>query len=451
MPPIKTGSGLSPIQMYEANKNTITNSAIKPNNSTSPVKNNKNVLMGVAAAAGIAAVVAGGILIHKNISAQKIINEAQNALDKADDIKTEAQNVLNKADSIKAEAENISVKAGSVKEEGKKIFEKGKNVLDEVTDFITKGAKKNYDDVLDESGNVIRKFETHEADGKKVLDKMTEFAADGTEKRATTVAGGAVDTVEDFAEKVRYRYYKDSPANICKGYEKLSDGREKIAEAYGYNGDKLLFYAKNPELLPNDDIAKATEVFGFDENELLSYLKNINSLPDKTGSIGESFYYERGILSKYDKNCELLSGGTVKTEEEFNFANRFKHSSIIYKKNIEISSGGTSKTAESFGFKNGNFLEYTKNHKFSSDRTGKTAEIFEFDENGLSAYLKNHEMLSDKTQKAAERFGFCDNKFSEYLKGVKYDSKGNFVTSKKEFEAVDGKLKKCVSNGNFDD
>ncbi|MCD8023994.1 MAG: hypothetical protein LUE64_00480 [Candidatus Gastranaerophilales bacterium] len=286
---------------------------------TDPIKEKKKIsFTGVAAAAGIAAVAIGGILIYKNSPAR---------------IMKEAENIIGETSGIKARAVQIQ-------EESEGILQKGREVWDEVTGYIKEGVSKNYDDVVDENGNIIRKFITSQDDeGKKVLDKMIEYTKEGAEKRATTVVEGLPESVEDFAEKTMYKYCPDGTLEtFYKGFERLSNEAYKAAESFRFADGRFREYsedlmhaegkneaAKNfywnkdgflGEYIENmedgADLSKINRYFSFDENENITlFMKDAKTTEKGAGEAASAFEFVDGKPGKYMKDVELDANGDI--------------------------------------------------------------------------------------------------------------------------------------------
>ncbi len=272
-------------------------------------------------------------------------------------------NIGAKADKVTKRGNEILEQGEKIAVQGSEIVEESKRQLDEVLKLIKRGEKNDFQDITDDSGKVIRRF----------------MDLDGMEKAMEELDGDKVvrRTVFNNFENIG----KSDISSIEKGYEKLADGSEKVAEGFNFKDGKLYQYLKGSKA-SKDGSGKYAETFNFKDGKISEYLKGSKVSKDGSGKYAEGFNFEDGKISGY------LKGG-------------------------KVSKDGSGKYAEGFIFEDGKISEYLKGRKISEDGSEKIAECFEFEDGKASLYQKGYEAPKDGDVKIAKEFELEDDKWKK--------------------------------------
>jgi len=184
------------------------------------------------------------------------------------------------------------LQASSVKKEGDKVYQNAKNTVDEVQNLIQKGKENGFEDVLDDSGNVIRRFTEEnnwgvmeELDKKGTIKRLTNFYSDSDDELR-------IRSIEEYKGK------KQNLIGVCRGYisrvgfgvEELEDGSATAKKCFEFNANGSLYDYWKDSKAENIDVGEFTAVkkyFGFDKDGTLSdYGKDLKADGDEvTGKL----------------------------------------------------------------------------------------------------------------------------------------------------------------------
>lgn len=226
------------------------------------------VLIGTAAAAGVAALAISSILIHRK-SPEHILSMSKKVLSEAEEIK------------------NV----------GEKVLAKTRATIDEVTGFIKDGASKNFEDVTDETGKIIRKFELATIDDKKAAKKMLEFTPSGKLFRETNISFGTeVESIEEFIGKTRNTIdLQTSYIDLFLDTKTLPNGVTKAAKVFEFNRDFVTGYGTHIEFDKQKELVKTHKLFEFDKGLLKRF--------EYTGKKNTSqMQFDKGNLVEFTKH-----------------------------------------------------------------------------------------------------------------------------------------------------
>ena len=248
--------------------------------------------------------------------------------------------MANKNHKIKSLILGLTSKAESLKNESLEIHQKCEKVVDEILELVKKGKQTDYADILDEAGNVVKKFEVREIDGKKVLQSITETDIKGLNSRISKFSDSELSTItfknqDGTIDKfTKGTTYTNSVYN--KNIELLEDGTIKAEKMLRYNQEGELelattgFHCTNErEPLGFEECLEMNEnnihMYSFDGKCLDSFnltTKGAVIPVYENDEIKEYLFYEKltireeePIISaikllKYDKNGKLIE--TVK-------------------------------------------------------------------------------------------------------------------------------------------
>ena len=258
----------------------------------------KGLIAGAIAALGIAAgIIYNGVktgkfqgLIEKNVEGDKVQKEGKEIFEEP-----------------KIEGDKVQKEGKEILEESKDVFNEIRYTIDEAADLLKKGQENGFQEVKDESGNVIIRFVDaayvdpafniecdcsnkvmEEFDASGVLKRSINFDPDDLKirdiKKYVDSTGKKYDLIE--ADRLMY--------TMLKGVEEFGDGFGKVKKCFYF--DK---YGKNRDKL-----------FNFRENLELS----ADSMKTK-----KEFFFKDGKLNKYYENQEFLAGGSGRTNKYFEF------------------------------------------------------------------------------------------------------------------------------------
>ena len=266
-------------------------------------------------------------------------------------------NISAKADKVTKRGNEILEQGEKIAVQGSEIVEESKRQLDEVLELIKRGKNNDFQDITDNSGNVIRIRRFVDLDGMEKA--MEELEGDKVVRR----------TVFNNFENIG----KSNISSIEKGYEKLADGSEKCAETFNFKDGKLSQYLKGGEA-SKDGSGKFAETFNFEDGKLFQYLKGCKESKDGDIKIAECFEFEDGKASLYQRGYEALKDGDVKIAKEFELED---DKLSEYRKGCKESKDGDIKIAECFKFEDGKACLYQKGYEAPKDGDVKIAKEFE--------------------------------------------------------------------------
>ena len=368
-----------------------------------PEENKKinKALIGAAAATGLAAIAFAGIsMLRKG----KMPEEVQKTFQSAEEFLQKANRTAEEAETISREVDTL------IDESVSPIVEEVNKISEEIRSIFEKGAENGYQDVVDENGNLLRRFELRNGIPKRLI----EYGEDGGPViRETGIKSFKDFDVHDKVNNKEIRIRNGKPESYFEGGEILSDSTAKLAKILSFN---------------NDGRPK-------------SYLEGFEKLSDGSSKIAKALDFENGRPESYFEGVEGLSDRNQKTAKMLSFNNDGRPKS--YLEGVENLSDGTSKTAKELDFKNGRPEIYREGWEGLSDgSTRKTAKELSFDVDGRpEIYFEDVEYLLDGPEKIAKELEFENGSPSSYAGGVKIHFKDGDITTteKSSIKLINGK------------
>ncbi|MBQ8475510.1 hypothetical protein IJ531_00450, partial [bacterium] len=273
-----------------------------------PKKVNK-ALIGAGAAAGVAALALGGILIFRGKQAPEA------AVGAFDNFKKLEEQILERFDGAKERIQALITESKAAQEEAQAVQEKAQQVFEDpsisetyqkVMGFFDLGKEKGFEEVKDEAGNVIRKFDIKPASEKRAEQViMSEFQGDKLIRKSELRTNGSIFlTIDEFQEAAQKRMrFQDAVCNEVSFIDNSTDN-PIILESFTRNNNGLLSrYIKNAEdLAPDKRFVEKELYFSSDTGRLISYKEDILHTPELyEARIGKEFdfYSSDGLTYAY--------------------------------------------------------------------------------------------------------------------------------------------------------
>ena len=318
-------------------------------------------LIGAAAAAGAAAIAFAGISMlrkgkmHEEV--QKVVQSAEEFVQKANNTAEEVETISKKVDSL------IDESVSPIVEEVKKISE-------EIRSIFEKGAENGYQDVVDENGILLRRFEFRNG----IPRRLIEYGENGGPVIRETMIDSLKDlnfAVHDKVNNKNIDFVKGKPSFYGEGLEKMPDGTERRAKGLSFYVDgKPARYNECLEKMPDGTERRAKELwFEYGNGKPERYFEGLEELPDDTIRRAKGLWFNSdGIPSYYNEGLEKLPDGTIRRAKEFFFEDG-KPSE--YYEGVEELPDDTQKIAKALDFENGSpsYAEGVKIHFRDGDIT----------------------------------------------------------------------------------
>lgn len=343
-------------------------------------------LIGAAAAAGLAAIAFAGIsMLRKgkmHEEAQKVVQSAEEFVQKANNTAEEVETISKKVDSL------IDESVSPIVEEVNKISE-------EIRSIFEKGAENGYQDVVDENGNLLRRFELRNGTPQRLI----EYGEDGGPVVRETGIFSFKDRyfqvlVYDKTNNKNITFYNGRPNKYQEGLE-MQDGTLKTAKELSFDvAGRPKSYLEGFEKLP-DGTEKTAKVLWVENGngKPERYLEGWEELPDDTIRRGKVLWFENGRLESYYEGWEKLPDGNSKIAKELCFKDGKPYT---YSEGVEELPDDTQKTAKELWFEKGNGKpeRYFEGFEGLSDSNiKKAAKALDFENGSPSSYAEGVEML----------------------------------------------------------
>ena len=338
-------------------------------------------LIGAAAAAGLAAIAFAGIsMLRKG----KMPEEVQKVIQSAEEFLQKANRTA--------------------------IVEEVNKISEEIRSIFEKGAENGYQDVVDENGNLLRRFELRNGTPQRLI----EYGEDGGPVvRETGIKSFKDFEVHDKVNNKKIRIRNGRPEKYIEGFEKLSDGGSKEVKV-------LRFY---------------------DDGKPDIYHEGVEYLSDGTEKIARVLLVDvKGRPGTYFEGFEKLSDRSSKIKKKLLLNDDGRPNEYI--EGVEQFSDRTIKTAKRLSFENGKPYTYLEGDERLPDGTDKIAKRLSFDDGKPYTYREGDEKLPDGiTRNTAKALDFENGSPSSYAEGVKIHFRyGDItITEKSSIKLINGK------------
>ena len=341
-------------------------------------------LIGAAAAAGAAAIAFAGIsMLRKG----KMPEEVKKAVQSAEEF---AQKANNTAEDV----ETISKKVDTLIDESVSPI-----ISEEIRSIFEKGAENGYQDVVDENGNLLRRFELLNGTPQRLI----EYGEDGGAVIRETGIKSLKDLNFEVHDKVNNKsiyFINGKPAFYYEGLEKLPDGTKRRAKELRIFDGKPYAYIEGWEKMPDGTIRTAKEL-QLENGKPYAYYEGWEKLPDDIERTAKRLQLENGKPKRYVEGLEHLPDGTEREAKELSFIDE---KPSTYKEGIEESGKDGIKIAKEISLRDG--------------------KINRYEEGREQAYgvIKN-----------AKKLEFKDGKPVNYSEGTKFDCETHDMFAQKKF------------------
>ena len=358
-------------------------------------------LVGVAAAAGLAAIAFAGIsMLRKG----KIPEEVQKTIQSAEEFAQKANRTAEEVETISREVDTL------IEDTVSPIVEEVNKISEEIRSIFEKGAENGYQYVVDENGNLLRRFELLNGTPQRLI----EYGENGGPViRETGIISFKDFEVHDKVNNKKIRIRNGIPKKYSEGFEKLSDGSSKAVKV-------LLFY---------------------DDGKPDIYHEGVEYLSDGTDKIAKGLFVDvKGRPGTYFEGFEKFSDGSSKIKKKLLLNDDGRPNE--YKEGVEQFSDRTIKTAKRLSFENGKLYTYLEGDERLPDGADKIAKRLSFDDGKPYTYREGDEKLPDGiTRNTAKELDFENGSPSSYAEGVKIHFRDGDITTteKSSIKLINGK------------
>ena len=323
-------------------------------------KNKKGLIIGAAAALGIAAGIIYGVKTGKlqglieNIKGNKVQNIGEEIIEDSTSILEEGNKIQKEVEKagkeILEESREVFEEGNKIQQAGKEVYKEAQRTLDEVCNYAAEGNKNGFKEVKDEGGNVIRRFVK--------IKSGYPYGSDTMMMKELNDAGNITrETIFDAYERsfVEIKNIKEYIDATGKRYNEISVDSDCLRKT-------ITDVSKGVETDVSKDVAK-----------LVGRRKKI---------VAESFAFDKkGDVCGYEKGCEELTNG-LKDEGG-------KHKTKKVAESLELSMGKEKRISKIDGYEETYKKDIFGNRDMVSDT--KCIKIFDFnDKDELIKYSKDN-------------------------------------------------------------